>query len=46
VVGPDTDLAFSLAGREGNREIFVHARRGASGMNEERLVAAARDAAR
>jgi 23S rRNA (cytidine1920-2'-O)/16S rRNA (cytidine1409-2'-O)-methyltransferase len=34
-----------IAGREGNREIFVHARRGASGLDETTLAAAAREAA-
>jgi 23S rRNA (cytidine1920-2'-O)/16S rRNA (cytidine1409-2'-O)-methyltransferase len=34
-----------IAGREGNREIFVHARKGASGLDEPGLAAAAREAA-
>jgi 23S rRNA (cytidine1920-2'-O)/16S rRNA (cytidine1409-2'-O)-methyltransferase len=35
-----------IAGREGNREIFVHARKGASGLAAEALEAAAQEAAR
>jgi 23S rRNA (cytidine1920-2'-O)/16S rRNA (cytidine1409-2'-O)-methyltransferase len=35
-----------IAGREGNREIFVHARRGAASLDGPALVAAAREAAR
>ena len=34
-----------IAGREGNREIFVHARKGGHGLDHERLVEAARAAA-
>jgi 23S rRNA (cytidine1920-2'-O)/16S rRNA (cytidine1409-2'-O)-methyltransferase len=34
-----------IAGREGNREIFVHARKGAVGLDESALAAAAREAA-
>ena len=34
-----------IAGREGNREIFIHARKGASGLDEAALGAAAREAA-
>jgi 23S rRNA (cytidine1920-2'-O)/16S rRNA (cytidine1409-2'-O)-methyltransferase len=34
-----------IAGREGNREIFVHARKGAPGLDEPTLAAAAREAA-
>lgn len=33
-----------IAGREGNREIFVHARRGGPGLDAESLAAAAREA--
>src|SRR5207245_9418052 len=35
-----------LPGREGNREIFVHARRGATGLSADALRAAAEDASR
>lgn len=35
-----------IAGRDGNREIFVHARKGATGLAETALAAAAREAAR
>jgi 23S rRNA (cytidine1920-2'-O)/16S rRNA (cytidine1409-2'-O)-methyltransferase len=35
----------SIAGREGNREIFVHARKGARNLEEGALRAAAREAA-
>jgi 23S rRNA (cytidine1920-2'-O)/16S rRNA (cytidine1409-2'-O)-methyltransferase len=35
-----------IAGREGNREIFIHARKGARGLDETGLRAAAREAAR
>ena len=34
-----------IAGREGNREIFVHARKGAPGLDEATIAAAAREAA-
>jgi 23S rRNA (cytidine1920-2'-O)/16S rRNA (cytidine1409-2'-O)-methyltransferase len=34
-----------IAGREGNREIFIHARKGAPGMDEAAAAAAAREAA-
>ncbi|TMC73546.1 MAG: TlyA family RNA methyltransferase [Chloroflexi bacterium] len=34
-----------IAGREGNREIFIYARKGASGLDEVALGAAAREAA-
>jgi 23S rRNA (cytidine1920-2'-O)/16S rRNA (cytidine1409-2'-O)-methyltransferase len=34
-----------IAGREGNREIFVHARKGARSLDEVALAAAAREAA-
>lgn len=34
-----------IAGREGNREIFVHARKGARSLDETALAAAAREAA-
>ncbi len=34
-----------IAGREGNREIFIHARKGAAGLDEATLGAAAREAA-
>jgi 23S rRNA (cytidine1920-2'-O)/16S rRNA (cytidine1409-2'-O)-methyltransferase len=34
-----------IAGREGNREIFVHARRGAQGLDDVALADAAREAA-
>jgi 23S rRNA (cytidine1920-2'-O)/16S rRNA (cytidine1409-2'-O)-methyltransferase len=34
-----------IAGREGNREIFVHARKGAVSLDESALAAAAREAA-
>ena len=37
--------ASPIAGREGNREIFVHARKGAPGLDEATLAAAAREAA-
>jgi 23S rRNA (cytidine1920-2'-O)/16S rRNA (cytidine1409-2'-O)-methyltransferase len=36
----------AITGREGNREIFVHARKGADGLPAEALAAAARKAAR
>jgi 23S rRNA (cytidine1920-2'-O)/16S rRNA (cytidine1409-2'-O)-methyltransferase len=36
--------ASPIAGREGNREIFVHARKGAVGLDESALAAAAREA--
>jgi 23S rRNA (cytidine1920-2'-O)/16S rRNA (cytidine1409-2'-O)-methyltransferase len=36
----------SIPGREGNREIFVHARKGADGLPAEAVIAAAREAAR
>ena len=35
-----------IAGREGNREIFLHARKGADGLSAEALADAAREAAR
>src|SRR5438309_3978601 len=35
-----------IAGREGNREIFLHARKGAEGLSADALAAAAREAAR
>ena len=35
-----------IPGREGNREIFVHARKGADGLPTEAVAAAAREAAR
>jgi 23S rRNA (cytidine1920-2'-O)/16S rRNA (cytidine1409-2'-O)-methyltransferase len=35
-----------IAGREGNREIFVHARKRAQGVDETAVAAAAREAAR
>ncbi len=35
-----------VPGREGNREIFVHARRGAAGMTHEALATSALDASR
>src|SRR5256885_2208988 len=35
-----------IAGREGNREIFVHARKGAPAMADDALAAAVRAAAR
>src|SRR2546422_3441780 len=35
-----------ILGREGNREIFVHARKGADGLPTEAVAAAAREAAR
>jgi 23S rRNA (cytidine1920-2'-O)/16S rRNA (cytidine1409-2'-O)-methyltransferase len=35
-----------IAGREGNREIFVHARKGALGLDEPALAVAAREASR
>ena len=35
-----------IAGREGNREIFIHARKGAPGMDEMTVAAAAGEAAR
>ena len=38
--------ASPIAGREGNREIFVHARKGAPGLDAESLAAAAREASR
>jgi hypothetical protein len=34
-----------IAGREGNREIFVHARKGAPGVDATALAAAAHEAA-
>jgi 23S rRNA (cytidine1920-2'-O)/16S rRNA (cytidine1409-2'-O)-methyltransferase len=34
-----------ITGREGNREIFIHARKGASGLDEATLATAAREAA-
>jgi 23S rRNA (cytidine1920-2'-O)/16S rRNA (cytidine1409-2'-O)-methyltransferase len=34
-----------IAGREGNREIFIHARKAAPGLDETTLAAAAREAA-
>jgi 23S rRNA (cytidine1920-2'-O)/16S rRNA (cytidine1409-2'-O)-methyltransferase len=34
-----------IAGREGNREIFIHARKGAQSLDETTLAAAAREAA-
>jgi 23S rRNA (cytidine1920-2'-O)/16S rRNA (cytidine1409-2'-O)-methyltransferase len=34
-----------IAGREGNREIFIHARKGARSLDEPTLAAAAREAA-
>lgn len=34
-----------IAGREGNREIFIHARKGAPSLDETALAAAAREAA-
>jgi 23S rRNA (cytidine1920-2'-O)/16S rRNA (cytidine1409-2'-O)-methyltransferase len=34
-----------IEGREGNREIFVHARKGATSLDEATLIAAAREAA-
>jgi 23S rRNA (cytidine1920-2'-O)/16S rRNA (cytidine1409-2'-O)-methyltransferase len=34
-----------IAGREGNREIFIHARKGAPGIDEATVAAAAREAA-
>jgi 23S rRNA (cytidine1920-2'-O)/16S rRNA (cytidine1409-2'-O)-methyltransferase len=34
-----------IAGREGNREIFIHARKGASGLRDDAVGAAAREAA-
>jgi 23S rRNA (cytidine1920-2'-O)/16S rRNA (cytidine1409-2'-O)-methyltransferase len=34
-----------IAGREGNREIFIHARKGATGLVVDAIVAAAREAA-
>ena len=34
----------AVPGREGNREIFIHARRGATGLDEQSLAAAAREA--
>jgi 23S rRNA (cytidine1920-2'-O)/16S rRNA (cytidine1409-2'-O)-methyltransferase len=34
-----------IAGREGNREIFIHARKGAPGMDEPTVAAAAREVA-
>ena len=34
-----------ITGRDGNREIFVHARKGARAMDDEALAAAAREAA-
>jgi predicted rRNA methylase YqxC with S4 and FtsJ domains len=34
-----------IAGREGNREIFIHARKGVRGLDETALSAAAREAA-
>src|SRR2546430_884012 len=37
--------ASPIAGREGNREIFVHARQGAPGLAEAELADAARQAA-
>ena len=36
----------AIAGREGNREIFIHARKGAPGLDATTLAAAAREAAR
>jgi 23S rRNA (cytidine1920-2'-O)/16S rRNA (cytidine1409-2'-O)-methyltransferase len=56
VVSVGTDLAARgfgvvavtpspIAGREGNREIFVHARKGARSLDETALAAAAREAA-
>jgi 23S rRNA (cytidine1920-2'-O)/16S rRNA (cytidine1409-2'-O)-methyltransferase len=35
----------SILGREGNREIFIHARKGNAGMDPDRIAAAARAAA-
>ena len=35
----------SIAGREGNREIFIHARKGPSGLDGMTVAAAAREAA-
>jgi 23S rRNA (cytidine1920-2'-O)/16S rRNA (cytidine1409-2'-O)-methyltransferase len=37
--------ASPIAGREGNREIFVHARKGARGIDLDAVAAAAREAA-
>ena len=34
-----------IAGREGNREIFIHARKGARGLDETAVAAAAQKAA-
>jgi 23S rRNA (cytidine1920-2'-O)/16S rRNA (cytidine1409-2'-O)-methyltransferase len=34
-----------ITGREGNREIFIHARKGAPSLDETTLAAAAREAA-
>jgi 23S rRNA (cytidine1920-2'-O)/16S rRNA (cytidine1409-2'-O)-methyltransferase len=38
--------ASPIAGREGNREIFIHARKGAPSLDPESLAAAARQASR
>ena len=35
----------AIAGREGNREIFVHARKGAASLDEASLAARAKEAA-
>src|SRR5256885_2827 len=37
--------ASPIAGREGNREIFVHARKGAAGLENAAIAGAAREAA-
>jgi 23S rRNA (cytidine1920-2'-O)/16S rRNA (cytidine1409-2'-O)-methyltransferase len=44
VMAVANDLASPIAGREGNREIFVHARKGAASLGAESLGAAAREA--
>jgi len=45
-VGVIAVVPSPIPGREGNREIFLHARKGAEGLSADALAAAAREAAR